>query len=138
VAVTDRPGPAAGARTRILPFMAPERLQELLDCADAFVLPSEGEGFPVSLQEALAKGVPVVTTWQPGYEHHLAPEDVIVVDRDAGSIRDALTRLAGDGALRDRLAERSRAAAGQRFGLERFVSAYEDVYAEARALLRSS
>ena len=99
--------------------MSPERLQSLMGCVDAFVLPSEAEGFPLSLQEALANGLPVVTTRQPGYEHYLAPDDVLFVDRDAGSIRDALTRLAADEDLRTRLSARSRAAADRHFGVER-------------------
>ena len=98
VAVTDRPATSTGAK--LLGFMSPERLQSLMGCVDAFVLPSEAEGFPLSLQEALANGLPVVTTRQPGYEHYLAPDDVLFVDRDAGSIREALTRLAADEDLR--------------------------------------
>jgi glycosyltransferase involved in cell wall biosynthesis len=133
VAVTDRAGPAANAL--ILPFMPSERLQQLLDCADSFVLPSEAEGFPLSLQEALAKGLPVVTTWQPGYEQYLEPDDAFLVERDPDSVRNALRQLAADDALRAELAERSRAAAARHFGVERFVSAYEAAYADARALV---
>jgi glycosyltransferase involved in cell wall biosynthesis len=119
----------------IFSFMRPERLQELFACVDAFVLPSEGEGFPLSLQEALANGLPVVTTWQAGYDRYLEPDDVLVVDRDAGSVREVLLRLVGDEDLRASLARRSRAAAERSFGVESFVSAYEQTYAQARALL---
>ena len=55
VAVTDRPETTASAT---MPFMSHQRLGELLQCVDAFVLPSVGEGFPLSLQEALAAGLP--------------------------------------------------------------------------------
>ncbi len=133
VAVTDRP-PNDGAGVTILPFMEPVRLQELLDCADAFVLPSEAEGFPLAVQEALAKGLPVVIAWQPGYERYLGPDDAIVVERDADSVREALLRIAGDDELRAALSERSRAVARRSFGVERFLSAYEDAYTEAREL----
>jgi D-inositol-3-phosphate glycosyltransferase len=131
VAVTDRAGRAEGAR--LMPFMAPERVQDLLSCVDAFVLPSEGEGFPISLQEALVMRLPVITTWQSGYEHYLDRGDVLVVDRDSASVRRALLRLVGDDALRVSLAERSHAAAERHFGVESFVSAYEQTYSEARA-----
>jgi D-inositol-3-phosphate glycosyltransferase len=136
VAVTDRPGPAAHGT--ILPFMAPERVQDLLDCVDAFVLPSEGEGFPISLQEALAKGLPVLTTWQNGYEHYLERGDVLVVERDAATIREALLRVVQDDVLRAELGARSRAAAERNFGVDRFVTAYEDAYGEARTLRQTS
>jgi glycosyltransferase involved in cell wall biosynthesis len=127
VAVTDRRRQSGGG-VKLLGFMSPERLQSLLGCVDAFVLPSEAEGFPLSLQEALANGLPVVTTRQPGYEHYLAPDDVLFVDRDAASIRDALTRLATDEDLRTRLSARSRAAANRHFGVEEFAKAYEELY----------
>jgi D-inositol-3-phosphate glycosyltransferase len=129
VAVTDRAGGAPGAR--ILPFMPADRLGELLHAVDAFVLPSEGEGFPLSLQEAFATGLPVVTTMQPGYDRYLDPDDVLVIDRDPNSLRAALGRLAGDPELRRALAGRSLAVAQEHFGLERFVTAYEELYAEA-------
>ena len=128
VAVTDR---APEGRATFLPFMSPGRLQELLSCVDAFVLPSEGEGFPMSLQEALAAGLPVVTTRQPGYDRYLSAEDVLYVERDAEAVRGALRRLVESEGLRLRLGKRSRTAAQRHFGMERFIDAYETLYGEA-------
>ncbi len=128
VAVTDRP-PAQDGST--VAFMSPARLQGLMHCVDAFVLPSEGEGFPLSLQEALANGLPVVTTRHPGYEQYLGPDDVLFVERDARSIRDALKRLAADGELRTRLSERARAVAERHFRCR-------EVRGGVRGTLRSS
>ena len=113
VAVTDRAGSAPGAR--LLPFMPAARLGELLHAVDAFVLPSEGEGFPLTLQEAFATGLPVVTTMQPGYEHYLDPADVLVIERTPDSLRAALGRLAGDPALQQALSARSLAVARRAF-----------------------
>jgi len=130
-AVTDRPGRPADAT--FLPFMPPERLGQLLASADAFVLPSEGEGFPLSLQEAMAAGLPVVTTRHEGYERFLGPDDALFVKRSPQAVRAALLRLAADGDLVGRLGARSRALAAENFGVERFVDAYEALYDEARA-----
>jgi glycosyltransferase involved in cell wall biosynthesis len=129
VAVTDRTGPAGTAT--LFPFMSPNRLQRLMECADAFVLPSEGEGLPLSMQEALAAGMPVVTTRQPGYERFVSDDDVVYVDRNPRSVRAALRRLAEDEELQLRLSMRGREAAKRHFGLAQFVTAYEDLYAEA-------
>jgi len=129
VAVTDRVATPGGAT--LLTFMSPDRLQGLLSCADAFVLPSEGEGLPLSLQEALAAGVPVVTTRQPGYDDFLSEDDVVYVDRDPCAVRAALRHLATDGELQHRLSERGRQVAERHFGFERFVGAYEALYEEA-------
>jgi D-inositol-3-phosphate glycosyltransferase len=128
VAVTDRPSSPTGPTQ--LAFMSPGRLRSLMRCVDAFVLPSEAEGFPLSLQEALGSGLPVVTTRQPGYEAYLGPDDALFVSRDARSIREALRRLAADEALCARLSERSRGVAKRHFGVERFAAAYEELYDE--------
>jgi len=131
VAVTDRARPEGAIG---MPFMEHQRLQELLDCVDAFVLPSEGEGFPVVLQEAFATGLPVITTPHPGYDHYLEPGDALLVEREPGAVRTALLRLAGDPSLRQELAARGRAAAEKHFGEAAFVTAYEQLYHEARGL----
>ena len=128
VAVTDREPSSAQEGTRILPFLDPTAFRELLASVDAFVLPSEAEGFPLSLQEALVTGLPSVVTRGPGYEHYLRDGDVVFVGRDGAEIREALLRLAGDESWRRQLAEQARAAGRREFGLEPFVSAYEDLY----------
>ena len=48
-----------------------ERVAELYRAADAFIMPSRGEGFPVAVQEAMTSGLPVVMTDDPGYASHL-------------------------------------------------------------------
>jgi D-inositol-3-phosphate glycosyltransferase len=131
VAVTNREPASAPAGTRIVPFMEPERFRELLASVDAFVLPSQGEGFPLALQEALVSGIPCVVTREPGYEHYVREDEVTFVPRDGAGIRDALRRLADDEPRRLELAARARAAGAREFGLERFVDAYEEVYAAA-------
>lgn len=128
VAVTDRPPTAAPDGTRILPFLPVDRFRALLLSVDAFVLPSEAEGIPLALQEALVSGLPCVVTRVPGYERHLRDGEVLWVQPEPESIRAALRRLASDDALRARLAERARAAGAREFGLERVLDAYEALY----------
>jgi glycosyltransferase involved in cell wall biosynthesis len=128
VAVTDRDPAGAPEGTRIVPFLDPTAFRELLASVDAFVLPSEGEGFPLSLQEALVTGLPCVVTRGPGYERYLRDGEVIFIDRESTEIRDALLGLAGVDSRRRQLAEQALAAGRREFGLEPFVSAYEDLY----------
>ncbi len=119
-----------------VPFMEVHRFHDLLRAVDAFVLPSVAEGFPVSIQEALTAGLPVLATMSPGYERYLRPGEVIPIERDGESIRRALKSIAADPAGRAELAERAAAAAEREFGRERFGAAYEHLYNEA--LERSS
>jgi D-inositol-3-phosphate glycosyltransferase len=133
VAVTDREPSSAAEGTRILPFVDPIAFRELLASVETFVLPSEAEGFPLSLQEALVTGLPCVVTPGPGYERYLRDGETISVGRDPAEIREALLRLAGDESLRQELGERARVAGRREFGLEPFVSAYEELYREVLA-----
>jgi D-inositol-3-phosphate glycosyltransferase len=128
VAVTDRDPEEAPVGARILPFLEPDRFRELLAAVDAFVLPSEAEGFPLALQEALVTGLPCVVTRGPGYDHYLRDGEWLPVDPSPAAIREALAALAGDPARRDELAERARAAGEREFGVAAFVAAYEQAY----------
>jgi D-inositol-3-phosphate glycosyltransferase len=129
VAVTDRPADGSPA-ARFVPFLSPARFSRLLAAADAFVLPSEGEGLPLTLQEALVAGIPCVVTSEPGYERYLRQDDAIFVPPAASAVRTALVRLASDEPYRSALADRAKAAGRRAFDLDAFVNAYGDLYDE--------
>lgn len=85
------------------------------DC-DAAVLPSvtsadgDKEGIPVFLIEAMAAGLPVITTANGGIaELAGAGAGMIVPEGDAPALAAAMIRLARDGAERARLAQAGRA-----------------------------
>ncbi|MGH3109381.1 MAG: glycosyltransferase family 4 protein [Gaiellaceae bacterium] len=132
VAVTDRVDNGSSP-ARVVPFMSPDRFARVLAAADAFVLPSVGEGFPLALQEALVAGVPCVVTREPGYERFLSDGDVVFVPPDPAAIREALRGLAADPAHRQTLAERARIVGEREFGVKSFVDAYESLYEETRS-----
>jgi glycosyltransferase involved in cell wall biosynthesis len=80
--------------------------------ADLFVFPSLAEGFALVHLEALACGVPVVTTLNCGSVVRDGEEGCIVPIRDATALADRVELLVTDRALRARmsLAARARAA----------------------------
>ena len=133
VAVTDRDPARAPAGVQFLPFMPPARLRELMAAADAFVLPSEGEGFPLALQEALVTGLPCVVVPGPGYERYLREGEAVFVRREREALRGAMRLLAADEERRAEAARHARAAGTREFGVTGFVAAYERVYAELGA-----
>ena len=55
-------GASARARIRYEGFQAPERLPEYFGRSDIFVLPSRYDGWGVVINQALAAGLPVITT----------------------------------------------------------------------------
>ncbi|MCH5673546.1 glycosyltransferase family 4 protein [Streptomyces gilvus] len=91
----DRPG------VRHLGALSPDQLADLYRACDVFALPSTAEGFPLTVQEAMASGLPVVTTDDPGYAPYgLDRTRLRLLPRDAGVLREALRELADDEALR--------------------------------------
>jgi glycosyltransferase involved in cell wall biosynthesis len=82
--------------------------------ADVFLLPSYLEGFPHSIIEAMAAGLPVVTTRVGGIPDWLRDgEDAILVEPSSAiSLADGIERVLCDRQLRSRLAESSIRFAG--------------------------
>jgi colanic acid/amylovoran biosynthesis glycosyltransferase len=86
--------------------LTPDEVRDALTEAQVFCLPSFSEGLPVSIMEAMAAGVPVVTSWIAGIPE-LAQSEVTALTVPPGradALADALQRLLTDQALAARLA----------------------------------
>jgi glycosyltransferase involved in cell wall biosynthesis len=108
VAIADH---RLGDRVHLHGEVPADALQALYGRADAVVLPSHHEGYGMALAEALAHGLPVVSTTAgaipdtvPGHAGVLVPPG------DAMALRAALAALLDEPALRARLAAGARAA----------------------------
>jgi glycosyltransferase involved in cell wall biosynthesis len=86
------------------------RLDEVWTSADLLILPSYGETFGMVLAEALARGVPVVTTTGSGAEWTAAGAGLLVPPGDVQGLRAAIAQWLAQPALRADLASRARAA----------------------------
>lgn len=100
--------------------------------SDIAVLPAlTREGMPRSVLEAAAAARPLVVTDVPGCRHFVrdAVEGLVVPPGDCAALAEALARLAGDGALRQRFgaAARQRVLAG--FTIHDVQSAIHQSYA---------
>lgn len=113
------------ARVRFTGSLTEEQVRERLEAADLFVLPSivaasgQMEGLPVALMEALACGVPVVTTRLSGIPELVADGEtgLLAEPDDAEALAEALERaLAEPDAARAR-AVRGRAKVEQEFDI---------------------
>lgn len=99
------------------------QVQEELAQADLFVLPSLAEGIPVVLMEAMASGVPCITTPVNGIPELIenGHDGLLATPGDVQSLAATLGRALDDAALRQRLAGRARAKVQEAFDLQRNV-----------------
>lgn len=91
-------------------------LRELYRLADVFALPSVGEMATLAMQEAMACGLPVVTTDDPRYDRYGVDRGLVsLVPPEPAQLRRAIRTVLGDADLRARMAAYSRDFAVRRF-----------------------
>lgn len=120
-------------RVVLLPFEPP--VWPRLAAFDAFVLPSLWEGLPIGLLEAMAAGLPVVSTSVNGIPEAVEHEQsgLLVPPGAPSALADAIERMATDPELRVRLGAAGRRRYEKQFTLERMIDSFEQLYAEVAA-----
>ncbi|MEO7993477.1 MAG: glycosyltransferase family 4 protein [bacterium] len=120
---------AAGAHITLHGEVGPAEIVAGLHAADAFVLPSHYEGLPVSLIEALATGLPAVSTQVGAIPEVLAglPGNACIPPHDVARLVDALREVGAvirDPAVGAGNADRARTAYSRAAMLESAFQAY--------------
>jgi glycosyltransferase involved in cell wall biosynthesis len=88
-------------RVRVIPFVRRPEMPALYSAHDIFVFPSLVEGMPLTLLEAMATGMAVVTTEAPGMVDLVEDEfnGLLVQPSDAEGLAAALGRVCGSADL---------------------------------------
>jgi len=105
-------------------------VEEILSCADLFLLPSESESFGLAALEAMACGAPVVAS-QAGGLPEVVADGVTGYLLPVGAVdemAEAGVRVLSDEALAKQLSEAARALTVERFSAEAIVPRYEALY----------
>ena len=119
-------------------YVTPAVLNALYNQARIVLHPSYYEGFGLPLVEAMAAGVPLVTSSVSSMPEVVGPAALLVSPGDSGAIARALRTLDEDEALRDRLIAAGRQRLG-RFDWTETARATLEVYREvARTEARQS
>jgi glycosyltransferase involved in cell wall biosynthesis len=105
----------------------------LMPAFDVFALSSKTEGLPLVVPEAMAAGLPIVTTSVGGLPSVIDEgETGMLVPVEEVALRDALARLAADRPLAKQLGARARERVLERYSYDRMVDAYLALYRQAR------
>jgi len=118
-----------------------EELRPLLNQADVFALPcirdksGDQDGIPVSLMEAMAMELAVVSTFISGIPELIEHEKsgMLLNPSDAAGLADVLLRLKNDPELRKRLGKAGRATVVKEFNIQRSAEQMAMLF-EKRAL----
>ena len=117
-------------RVTIVGELEPRQVSEELADADLFCLPSFAEGIPISIMEAMAVGLPVVTTFVGGIPE-LAVDNETALVVPAGN-RDEMARairlLVEDEELRNRLAKAAQQLVRERHDLRPNVGILRELF----------
>ena len=102
----------------------------LLPAADVFLLSSLNEGIPLTVIEAMAAGLPVVSTDVGGVAEVVEEgrTGLLAPAGDAEGLARQILRLAADAALRQQLGQAGRQRAFAQFSEEKMLDAYDRLY----------
>lgn len=119
-----------GVRDDVVFLGKHQSVEELVACADLFLLPSETESFGLAALEAMACGAPVVASRTGGLPEVIDDGETgfLLEVGDVGAMAEAGIRLLTDEALHEQIAAAGRRAAETRFSAESVVPLYEAYY----------
>jgi glycosyltransferase involved in cell wall biosynthesis len=105
-------------------------IPDVLSAMDVFVLSSDWEGNPLSVMEAMASGLPIVSTAAGGVPDlfESGKEGFIVQPGDAQGLSHSMASLLGDQEARRSLGRAAARRAKENFDVSTMVQAYEELY----------
>lgn len=117
-------------------FIGPRRdIPELLSMFDLYALPSEWEGLPMIILEAMAAACPIVASDVGGVSTAVRDGEngYLVPARDVGALAQRITALLGDARRRREFGEAGRRFFRERFSAKAMAAAYARVYTRETA-----
>lgn len=125
-------------KTTILGYVEYERANEIYSLADVYCMPTLGEGFSNTIVEALASGLPVISTRVVGVKDVFenTRSVVLVKEHEVDRLASELERLIQDTDLRIEMGEHGRDLVTEQYSWEKashqFIDIYKDVVEKQR------
>jgi len=103
---------------------------EILAAMNVFCLPSETEGMPMTVLEAMAAGLPVIATGVGAVPEMVEPgkTGILLRTNSPAELTSALCSLAGDSGRAHAMGAAGRRRLVERFSLDQTLAAYEELY----------
>jgi len=123
---------------KILGWVKGEEKQRLLDEAAIYVLPSYIEGLPMGVLEAMAVGVPVITTTVGGIPDAIdsSVDGILIEPGDVNALANAIASLLGNADMRVNIGSAARQKIVERFSAEKVLPQLEAIYRSLGAMPR--
>jgi len=137
IAELQRRAQASGIRAElaILGWIDASARERLLLETDVFVLPSYNEGLPMALLEAMAQGVPVISTSVGGIPELVLDgrEGFLVQPGDKAALGSAIQRFLESPTLRAEMGAAARRRVQDQFSPQAALARLDDIYRRALA-----
>jgi glycosyltransferase involved in cell wall biosynthesis len=107
-----------------------DNVYEYLQASDIFVFPSENEAFPLSLIEAMACGLPVISTSAGGMKDVLENErnGLIVISGDDHQLYGAISNLVTDIPLANNLGRAALRSVRHKYSVDSVTNEYVELF----------
>ena len=109
--------------------MPQEKLKKIYQACDVFVLAAAGEDvFSLDLMEAMACGLPVITSNDPFYRNYVDGDNMMLVEPTSETIRENIKKIINDTDLSTQMGNYSHKKALEIFSWDSRIKRYVEIY----------
>jgi glycosyltransferase involved in cell wall biosynthesis len=106
-----------------------EKLKKIYQACDVFVLAAAGEDvFSLVLMEAMACGLPVITSNDPFYQNYVDGDRIMLVEPNSETLRESIKKIINNPELSSQMANYSRTKAMEIFSWNSRIQSYMNIY----------